>query len=41
MKFGETKMSQGEQIYLILSAGGITLFGIVLFAISVWERMKH
>jgi len=34
-------MSQGNEIYLILSLGGIAIFGIGLAIAAWWERAKH
>jgi len=34
-------MSQGNEIYLVLSLGGIALFGVALAIAAWWERAKH
>jgi hypothetical protein len=34
-------MSQGNEIYLILSLGSFVVFGLGLAIASFWERAKH
>jgi hypothetical protein len=34
-------MSTGNLIYLALTSGTIAVFGLALFAASLWERAKH